>query len=185
MVRARQPQQTSDQYLVDKEPTMKTLLATLFCMMPLLLSGHVHSADDAADIVLKISGKDCCNHNGKMEYTRQQLLALPQTSVTTTTPWTKGTHVYRGVLLRSLLDTLDISAKSIKVTAQNDYFAAIPREDVEKYPVLLAIEEDGKALTLRNKGPVWIIYPLSDHPELNIEQYHSLMVWQVLKLEGM
>ncbi|POG25263.1 molybdopterin-binding oxidoreductase [Aeromonas bestiarum] len=151
---------------------MKTLLATLFCMMPLLLSGHVYSADDAADIVLKISGKDCCNHNGKMEYTRQQLLALPQTSVPTTTPWTKGTHVYRGVLLRSLLDTLDISAKSIKVTAQNDYFAAIPRED-------------GKALTLRNKGPVWIIYPLSDHPELNIEQYHSLMVWQVVKLEGM
>ena len=46
MVRARQPQQTSDQYLVDEERTMKTPLATLFCMMPLLLSGHVYSADD-------------------------------------------------------------------------------------------------------------------------------------------
>ena len=84
-----------------------------------------------------------------------------------------------------MLDTLGVTADKIKVMAQNDYFAVIPRQDVEKYPVLLAIEEDGKALTLRNKGPVWVIYPLSDHPELNIEQYHSLMVWQVLKLEGM
>lgn len=161
---------------------MKALTLPLFYLLSLLFCSQAYSADE---VILSVAAKGCCNNAGKMEYRRAQLQALPQASVTTTTPWTKGPHVYRGVLLKTVLDTLGISADKIKVMAQNDYFAVIPREDAEKYPVLLAIEEDGKALTLRNKGPVWVIYPLSDHPELDIEQYHSLMVWQVIKLEGM
>ncbi|VFB10773.1 oxidoreductase molybdopterin binding subunit [Aeromonas salmonicida] len=39
-------------------------------------------------------------------------------------------------------------------------------------------------LTLRNKGPLWIIYPLSEYPELNKEVYHSRMVWQLTALES-
>ncbi|MFQ1877342.1 hypothetical protein ACK36J_07910 [Aeromonas veronii] len=39
-------------------------------------------------------------------------------------------------------------------------------------------------MTLRNKGPLWIIYPLSDHPELNKELYHSRMVWQLTAIES-
>ncbi|MEJ6114555.1 hypothetical protein [Aeromonas salmonicida] len=49
--------------------------------------------------------------------------------------------------------------------------------------MLLAEKQDGKVLTLRNKGPLWIIYPLSEYPELNKEVYHSRMVWQLTALE--
>ena len=40
------------------------------------------------------------------------------------------------------------------------------------------------SMTLRNKGPLWVIYPLTDHPELNKELYHSRMVWQLTALES-
>ncbi|OZT82421.1 oxidoreductase, partial [Vibrio sp. 03_296] len=36
---------------------------------------------------------------------------------------------------------------------------------------------------VRDKGPFWLIYPQSSFPkELNIERYHSQMVWQLKQI---
>ncbi len=89
-----------------------------------------------------------------------------------------------GVLLRDLLGAYGLKSQEIKALAINDYWAVLPKEDGDKYAVLLAEKQDGKVLTLRNKGPLWIIYPLSDHPELNKELYHNRMVWQLTSIES-
>ena len=104
--------------------------------------------------------------------------------MTTETPWTEGSHTYRGVLLRELVKKYGLKSSEVKAMAVNDYWAAVPVEDGDKYPVLVAEKQDGKPLTLRNKGPLWIIYPLSDYPDLNKELYHSRMVWQLIGLES-
>lgn len=151
----------------------------------LLVSGcFVSGMALAEDSFLKIRGEGCCGSKGEVVLTRADFEALPQTEVRTQTPWTKGVHVYRGVLLRDLAKVYGLKSREVKAVAINDYWAAVPLEDADKYPVLLAEKQDGKALTLRNKGPVWIIYPLSDHPELNKELYHSRMVWQLTALES-
>lgn len=151
----------------------------------LLVSGcFVSGMALAEDSFLKIRGEGCCGGKGEVVLTRADFEALPQTEVRTQTPWTKGVHVYRGVLLRDLAKVYGLKSREVKAVAINDYWAAVPLEDADKYPVLLADKQDGKALTLRNKGPVWIIYPLSDHPELNKELYHSRMVWQLTALES-
>ncbi|MFM5586936.1 molybdopterin-dependent oxidoreductase [Aeromonas rivipollensis] len=151
----------------------------------LLVSGcFVSGMALAEDSFLKIRGEGCCGGKGEVVLTRADFEALPQTEVRTQTPWTKGVHVYRGVLLRDLAKVYGLKSREVKAVAINDYWAAVPLEDADKYPVLLAEKQDGKALTLRNKGPVWIIYPLSDHPELNKELYHSRMVWQLTALES-
>ena len=135
----------------------------------LLLSGCLVSGMVLADgPFLKIKEDGCCNGTGEVVLTRAEFEALPQTEVKTQTPWTEGDHTYRGVLLRDLVKIYDLKSA----------------EDGDKYSVLLAEKQDGKALTLRNRGPLWVIYPLSDHPELNKELYHSRMVWQLTAIES-
>ena len=50
--------------------------------------------------------------------------------------------------------------------------------------MILATRQDGKVLTRRNKGPIFIIYPLSDYPDLDQERTHSFMVWQAVRIDA-
>ncbi|MCR3972760.1 molybdopterin-binding oxidoreductase [Aeromonas veronii] len=155
-----------------------------FGRMLLLSSCLVSGMAWADDAFLKIKGDGCCNGKGEVVLSRADFEALPQTKVTTRTPWTKGEHTYSGVLLRDLLKIYDLKNTEVKAVAVNDYWAAVPLEDGSKYSVLLADKQDSKELTLRNKGPLWIIYPLTEHPELDKELYHSRMVWQLTAIES-
>ncbi|MGS3183800.1 molybdopterin-binding oxidoreductase [Aeromonas taiwanensis] len=145
-----------------------------------LVSGMV----SAEESFLRIKGNGCCGGKGEAVLTRAEFEALPQTEVKTGTPWTEGEHLYRGVLLRDLLGAYGLKSQEIKALAINDYWAVLPKADGDKYAVLLAEKQDGKPLTLRNKGPLWIVYPLSDHPELDKELYHNRMVWQLAAIES-
>ena len=39
------------------------------------------------------------------------------------------------------------------------------------------------AMPVRDKGPLWAVYPLDGHPELNNEGTHAKMIWQVRRLD--
>lgn len=130
--------------------------------------------EGATPVILTVKG------NQKTDFTLAQLQALPQKSITTTTPWTEGAHTYSGVLLRDLLNHLALKdVVTLNATALNNYFASLSVADAYQYDVLLALTQDGKLLTRRNKGPIWVVYPLSQHPELDKPSHHSAMIWQL------
>jgi hypothetical protein len=108
---------------------------------------------------------------------------MPHHAIATSTPWTEGVSSYEGVLLRDLLHRLGVSGATIKLTALNDYAITIPAADFDKYDVVLACARDGQAMPVRDKGPLWVVYPLDDHPELKNDDTHSKMIWQVRRLE--
>ena len=156
----------------------------VFCLLSMLMVPFSWAQEKAADasgkkadasVILTVEGKQV-----PADFTLAQLQALPQKTVITTTPWTEGSHTYTGVLLRDLLDKQGLQ-KAVKLNAKalNDYVTTITVADVYKYDVLLALTQDGKLLTRRNKGPVWVIYPLSQYPELDKPSYHSAMIWQL------
>lgn len=131
-------------------------------------------SEAVSPVLLTVKGKQTTN------FTLAQLQALPQRHITTTTPWTEGSHTYSGVLLRDLLDRLDLQdVATLNATALNNYFTSLSVADAYQYDVLLALTQDGKLLTRRNKGPIWVVYPLSQHPELDKPSYHSAMIWQL------
>jgi hypothetical protein len=108
---------------------------------------------------------------------------MPHHAIATSTPWTEGVSSYEGVLLRDLLHQLGVSGATIKLIALNDYAITIPAADFDKYDVVLAYSRDGQAMPVRDKGPLWLVYPLDGHPELNNEETHAKMIWQVRRLE--
>ena len=59
----------------------------------------------------------------------------------------------------------------------------IPVADIRQYDVILARLMDDKPMPLRDKGPLFIIYPFDRHPELRNSVYYSRSAWQLKALE--
>ncbi len=112
------------------------------------------------------------------------LTALPQVEFETATPWTLGTHRYRGPTLKSVLAQQQVdSASAIDVAALNGYQQRVDLSLFAKVPLTLVRYQDDKPLTRRNKGPLWLLVPLSAHPDMDVSAIHNNMVWQVIRIE--
>ncbi|WP_410487967.1 putative pterin-binding protein [Aeromonas caviae] len=112
------------------------------------------------------------------------LAALPQVEFETATPWTLGTHRYRGPTLKSVLAAQQVdSASAIDVAALNGYQQRVDLSLFAKAPLTLVRYQDDKPLTRRNKGPLWLLVPLSAHPDMDVSAIHNNMVWQVIRIE--
>lgn len=112
------------------------------------------------------------------------LRALGEDTIATTTIWTDGVVTFRGVRLKSLVERLGLHGEMLNAVALNDYSAPIPFEDIERYNPLLALEMNGERLLVRDKGPVWVVYPRDDHDELKSNRINDRWVWQLTRLEA-
>jgi hypothetical protein len=92
-------------------------------------------------------------------------------------------HTVKGVLMRDLMRHVGGKGQNAKIAALDGYTMDVPVEDFLKYDVVLATEIDGKKLTVRDKGPAWLIYPASANPELKDTIYESRSVWQIKTIE--
>ena len=112
-------------------------------------------------------------------FDREMLEKIGLKTVVTETPWTIGSVTFEGVLLRDLIASVGATGTRIVATALNDYSVRIPAEDYTRYDVLVATRRDGEILTVRDKGPTWIIYPWSDNPPLKKQLFYSRSIWQL------
>ena len=110
------------------------------------------------------------------------LEALPQTVIRTETPWTEGVVEFEGPLLRTVLAHVDARGETLEAVALNDYSVDIPVQDTVDYPVILALKMNGNTLRVRNKGPLWVIYPWDDYRALRSESYYARAIWQLRRL---
>lgn len=135
-------------------------------------------------VILNVTGQIGRTNDGEaMVFDRAMFDALPQTTIVTPTAWTEGMQTFSGVTLADLLDAVDADGSVLRVTALNDYAADIPVDEVRSYPILLASRIDGRTMPVREKGPLWVIYPIADYPELEGGESDAKMVWQVETIE--
>ena len=138
----------------------------------------------AGKVVLTVNGKVTkTNAPAKAEFDMAMLAVLPQHSFTTLTPWYKEPRKFTGPLLRDVLAAAGASGKVIKAVALNDYKAELPVEDTQKYDVVLARLMDDKPMLVRDKGPLFIIYPFDTDETLRSERYFNRSAWQLKILE--
>ncbi len=134
-------------------------------------------------IVLTVQGQIAA-HNAQdgLALDADQLAALPQHSFSTSTVWTEGTSVFSGVLLKDFIAAVGAHGTVVTLTALNDYQINIPMAEMADDGPLLALEQDGKPLTARTKGPIWLIYPFDDNPAYRTEETYSRAIWQLDKI---
>lgn len=107
---------------------------------------------------------------------------LAVSSFATTTPWTKDKSKFEGVYLKHVLAAVGAKGSQIKAVALNDYASQLPFTDADTKNVLIAFKVDGKQLVIRDKGPLWLVYPFDQDPSLKQEVIYARSVWQLRKL---
>jgi hypothetical protein len=111
------------------------------------------------------------------------LEGMAQRSITTRTPWYEGPRKFTGPLLRDVLQAAGAKGTTIRAVALNDYKVDIPFEDAMKFDVVMARLLDDKPMPVRDKGPLFIIYPFDDKAELRVPQYFARCAWQLRTIE--
>lgn len=118
-------------------------------------------------VVLSVKGQiSNTNAPGRADFDRAMLEALGVSRLEATSPWTDGRRKFQGVLARDLLLAVGAQGQLLTAIGQDDYSIDIPASDFMRYPVLLALQMDGKYLHIRDQGPVLIVYPRDDYAEL-------------------
>lgn len=137
----------------------------------------------AGKVLLTISGSlQASNQDGRAVFDMAMLASLPQHSFTTKTPWYPGPRKFTGPLLRDVLAAAGAQGKTIEAIALNDYKVTIPVEDTQQHGVLLARLLDDQPMAIRDKGPLFIIYPFDSETRLRSSIYYSRSAWQVKAL---
>ena len=133
---------------------------------------------------MTVSGKIAnTNSDGVLALDAELFATLPQHSFTTSTIWTEGTATYTGVLLRDLLAAVGADGATVKLTALNDYEISMPAADALEDGPLLANLSNGEPMSVRDKGPVWMIFPFDDVAAYRTEQTYSRSIWQLNRIE--
>ena len=117
-------------------------------------------------------------------FDRNELEAFPQTTIITTSPYFDGEVEFSGPTLARLVETLGLSGHSkIVLKALNNYEVGADLEELLSLDAIVATRRESKTMSVRDRGPFWIMLPLSERPELNKEDYHRFMVWQLSGIE--
>jgi hypothetical protein len=137
-------------------------------------------ASPSGEVILTMSGAiTATNAEGAAKFDMDLLSRLPQHSFTTSTIWTEGTNTYSGVLLSDLLAAVGATGATINATALNDYQISFPVADIGTDAPLVAYLVDGKPMSVRDKGPLWLIFPFDSNEDYRTEETYARSIWQM------
>ncbi|MFT3972620.1 MAG: molybdopterin-dependent oxidoreductase [Amaricoccus sp.] len=123
------------------------------------------------------------NGSQTLDLSADDLAAMPQTTIKTENEFVDGTVTYVGPLVRDVLARVGLDkVDNVRFVAANDYYVDVPTQNFRDYGAILAVQADGERLSRRDKGPVWLMYPISDYPELHDPIYSRRLIWQVVKI---
>lgn len=167
---------------------MSSSLTRRLCLLSaaaLFLASPAHALEAPKNkVILSISGSiSLKNAGGQADFDMAMLEALPQHSFTTKTPWYTEPKKFTGPLLRDVLAAVGAQGKTLKAVALNNFKVEIPVEDAQEFSVIVARLMNDEPMTIRNKGPLFIIYPFETNIELQSTRYYSRSAWQLRALE--
>ncbi len=135
------------------------------------------------ETLLEVSGAITKKNSGaKMVFDRAALEKLPQVTIETTTPWNTAVTKFEGVSGKALMEAVGATGKTIKARAINDYTIEIPVEDFLTKGVILAMKANGQPLSLRDRGPLWVMYPFDSSADLRDKAHQRRSIWQLVSI---
>jgi hypothetical protein len=156
------------------------VLASLVLLLATTASAQ-SSASPIGDVVLSVTG--AVNQDPTV-FDLEMLMALDETVIETTTIWTEGTQVFQGVALDVLMEALGVSQGTLLATAINDYTVEIPVSDAVAGGPIIAYKLNDATMSVRDKGPLWVIYPYDSSSDYRSEVIYSRSIWQLDRIEA-
>lgn len=129
-------------------------------------------------VILTVEGLD-----GDTEFSLAELEALGAETLSTTTIWSDGVQEFEGVSLLTLLKHLGVTDGTLVAKAINDYQIEVPVSDAVEDGPILAFRRNGAPMPVRDKGPLWLVYPYDQNPDYRSEVIYSRSIWQLERIE--
>jgi len=146
------------------------------------LAQDIPAPTDAA--VLTVSGDISLSNVGNtLALDIEGLAALGTVSVETTTIWTEGVQTFEGVPLKTVVDLIGAEDGVLLASAINDYTIEVPVADAVEDGPIIAFRMNGQEMSVRDKGPLWIIYPYDSNADYRAEVIYSRSIWQLDRIE--
>ncbi len=123
------------------------------------------------------------SHPDPVVLSLEALDALDQAEFTTTTIWTDGETRFSGVPLKALLAHLGVQGSSVEMVALNDYAVTMPIAELEDGAPIVATRMNGETMSVRDKGPYWVVFPYDSDPKYSTETTYSRSIWQLNRLK--
>lgn len=161
----------------------KSLLFLAMMFATPALADQSTLAAPKGDVVLTVTGGiTLSNAQDSAVFDMDLLHSLGETTISTSTVWTDGVHTYTGVSLKTLLHAMGVTSGSLQMIAVNDYQVDVPLSDAVDGGPIVAYAVDGVAMPLRDKGPLWLIYPYDADAKYRTEEIYSRSIWQLNRI---
>ncbi|MFD1344326.1 oxidoreductase [Litorisediminicola beolgyonensis] len=156
---------------------------SVLCAMVLCLAAPVVALDaPEGRAILTVTGNIAQTNDGDAaRFDRALLERLDWQEIETHTSFTTGPQRFAGPTLASLLDAVEFAGNTLKLTALNGYEIRFPAEYAFRHGVILALDHDGRAMSVREKGPIWVVFPL-DRDGAEDKRFDGEMIWQLSRL---
>lgn len=115
------------------------------------------------------------DEKGEHVFTMEELESFEQVTYFVTDPYL-GHNTYRGVAISDLLKYVGVPAntRNVVIVASDGMEIPIEYSDVIEYPIILAYAtvsgEKARPIPASQGGPIKLVFPLEEHPEL-FEKY--------------
>lgn len=159
----------------------RRLIAAFFCLLAVSTASLVAFSPPEGPVLLTVTGH--ADVPGPVAFDRALLEELPAVTFTTTTIWTDGPQEFTGVPLSALMAHLGIRSGTLRAVAANDYAVEIPLESLGEDAPILAYRQNGEEMSLRDRGPLWVVYPYDRAAEYRTEVIYSRSIWQLRRIE--
>lgn len=151
---------------------------------PLLATRASALEAPSGPVVLSLSGAiRQPNAGAEAHFDMAMLERMAQQSFVTRTPWYGQPRQFTGPLVRDVLRAAGAQGQVLRLRALNDYRVDMPMDDVQRFDVIAARLLDGAPMPVRDKGPLFVIYPFDSLPELRNSVYYSRAAWQLRAID--
>lgn len=145
----------------------------------LLPGGLAATGTPQGPVLLEVDGDI---PDGAAQFDLAALDALPQGRFRSSTIWTEGEPEFSGPRLSALLDHLGAEPGDVMLSAANQYQILLPRAMVEADAPIIATRIDGAPFPLRERGPLWLVFPYDADRRFRTEAAYAVSVWQLVRL---
>ena len=153
-------------------------LLPVLCGLMILTSGAQTRADTTEDILLSVTGPELSH-----DLTRTDLEEIGIASFQTTTIWTDGIQEFTGTPLNAFVAALGLNDElALQAIAANDYAVEVPLSDAVEDGPIIAFLRNGEPMTLRDNGPLWLVYPYDHNSDYQSEIIYARSIWQLERI---
>jgi len=156
-----------------KRSTWKSLVA--FSVMAALPGSRGAVQADTTEAVLLTV------HDGlkKQVFKLTDLDALPQQQFTTSTIWTTEPTAFSGPALADVMASSGLSAEALTLRAVNNYSITMNSSTLEENAPVVATRINGKTFSVRERGPLWVVFPYDADSRYRSEHTFAASIWQL------